>query len=96
MKCFFVFLVALCIVGCTDHSKVMSEYDKGNKHAADLLLHGFNVKNSEHISTALINRSLKGDEEAKQIIYAQIESLKGLPSNYPHMFAPVVIHSGRR
>lgn len=97
MKYLLLLFAPLCLVGCTDHSMVMKEYQNGNPNAKDLLIHGFNLKNSENISTYLIKKSLKGDEEAKEIIYAQIESLKGLPSNHAHMVAPVVIHSsGRR
>lgn len=98
MKYLFVFLLVIFLTGCTDHRKVMKEYESGNKNAADLLLHGFNMKNSEYISTYLINKSLAGDEEAKQIIYAQIESLRGLPSNHAQVVTtPVIIHSsGRR
>jgi len=92
MKFLMVLLMSLLLVGCSDHGHVMYEYRSGNKHASDLLLHGFNVKNSSHISTFLINRALHGDEEAKQIIYSQIESLKGLPNDYPHVVStPVYI-----
>jgi hypothetical protein len=71
-------LLILLLTSCTDHGKVMDEYEKGNKNASDLLLHGLQRKNSEYISTELIEKALKGDEEAKQIIYAQIATLGGV------------------
>ena len=78
----------LLLVSCTDHGKVMNEYAKGNKNASDLLLHGLQMKNSEYISTELIEKALKGDEEAKQIIYAQIATLGGV-ENISHF--PIII-----
>lgn len=93
MKFLMVLLMSLALVGCTDYHNVMCEYKSGNKHAADLLGHGFNVRNSEYISTCLIERSLAGDESAKSIVYAQIESLRGTHSDYRYipMCVPVVI-----
>ena len=77
----------------------MKEYKTGNKHATDLLLHGFQEKNSLYIASELIDRALQGDEEAKLIIYAQINTLRGIPtSNSTFYAAPVVvpINSSRR
>jgi len=55
----------------------MNQYKKGNIHARDLLLNGLNEKNSSQLNCYLIEKALDGDEDAKNIIYAQIETLKG-------------------
>lgn len=90
MKLLCLLLLSLCMVSCTDYSKVMKQYKDNNPHAKDLLSHGFNMKNSEYISTECIERSLKGDEEAKSIVYAQIDTLKGVNSSSSHVY-PVVV-----
>ena len=84
-----IFLLGVMMCAC-DHVHVMTEYKNGNPHARDLLLHGFNMKNSEYISTHLINRALDGDEEAKTIIYSQIKSLGPIQQSNTH-YIPIVI-----
>lgn len=69
--------LAVLLCACT-HDRVMGKYKEGNPHARDLLLHGLNSKNSEHISDYLIDKAMTGDEEAKAIIYAQIDTLRGI------------------
>lgn len=68
----------------------MGRYKEGNPHARDLLLHGLNEENSNHIDDYLINKALEGDEEAKEIIYAQIDTLRGI-GNYTNKYIPVVM-----
>ena len=89
--------ILCCLSSCTDYSKVREEaYKKNNPHAKELLLHGFNCKASEYIDTETINRALEGDEEAKLIIYAQMQMLRGMPSSHTHVVpAPVIINQSR-
>jgi hypothetical protein len=73
----------------------MDGYRENNPHAKDLLLHGLNSEASSYISSTLIERALNGDEEAKLMIYAQMESLKGMPSTSYHS-TPIYYHHGSR
>lgn len=77
-----------------DYNKVMRAYDQGNPHAVELLQHGFNIKNAQHISTTLIKKALQGDEEAKQMIYAQIDTLMGYNGRSAAV-VPVIIPMSR-
>ena len=90
-------ILCLLLTACTDHMKVMEEYEKGNRNATELLLHGFNDRNAHNLSSELIDKALKGDQQAKDIIYAQIETLGPCHPHPSHMY-PVVIpmQTGRR
>lgn len=75
----------------------MYEYKKGNPDARDLLLHGINEKNCYYVDSYLLKRALQGDEEAKNIIYAQINTLSNMPEEKTHIVPVVVpIHTSRR
>ncbi len=91
MKGVFIFILGIIFTSCTDHQKVMNEYKKGNPHAKELLLHGFHQRNSEYISSTLIDRALRGDEEAQNIIYAQIETMHGMPQSRYMYSHPIVV-----
>lgn len=93
--CAILTLFLFLFSSCSDHEKVMKEYKKGNKHAADLLLHGFQMKNSEHISSHIVDLALKGDQEAKEIIYAQIDTLRGTETHTNHTIV-IPPNSGRK
>lgn len=89
-KCFILFLMSTILCGC-DYDKIKYEYKNGNPHAKELLLHGVNSKICEKLDSDLIKKALNGDEEAKCIIYAQMEILKGMPENNIHAY-PMYIH----
>lgn len=95
MKKYLFFLICLILTSCTDHAKVMNEYENGNENAKEILLHGFNMQNSEYISSSLIKKALEGDEEAKEIIYSQIDTLRGINSSCHHSI-PIVIPMNTR
>ena len=83
-----LFVLAFLLCRCK-HQNVMNKYKEGNTHARDLLLHGMNEKNSSHIDQYLIDKSLEGDEEAKEIVYAQIQTL-GSMENSRAIYVPLV------
>lgn len=89
--CCFIFTMS-----CTDHDRIMKEYEKGNPNAEELLLHGLNAKNSHYIRSSLLDRALNGDEKSKQIIYAQIRTLGSCPIDGNMTVAvPIVVKSGK-
>lgn len=96
MKKLFIFAVTILLISCTDHAKVMEQYKKKNPNAKEMLLKGFNAKVSEDIDSSLIKAALSGDEEAKVIIYAQMEVLRGLQAEDNHYDPmPIYIHRTR-
>jgi hypothetical protein len=89
MRFISIILLAILLCACT-HDRVMGKYKSGNPHARDLLLHGLNEKNAEYVSSFLVDRALEGDEEAKAIIYAQIDTLRGMQSTSTRV-VPVIM-----
>ena len=96
MRFFPILCLAILLCAC-NHNRVMNRYKEGNTHARDLLLHGLNEKNADYLDEYLLNQALHGDEEAKNIIYAQIDTLRGIQkptSTYIPIVVPIT--SGRR
>lgn len=93
MKVAKYFLPLLILCSCGDYTTVQTAYENGNLHAEELLMHGFNSRVSEHISTKLIKKALKGDEKAKMIIYAQMEMIRGMPPKNHTTVVPVPVHT---
>jgi hypothetical protein len=77
-----------------DHSRVMRAYHSNNPHARELLHHGFNLKVAEYIDSDLIKNALKGDTDAKEIIFAQMELLRAMPKERTRIYPPVHIQGG--
>ncbi len=95
MKWVLIFFLMIVLTAC-DYQDVMKEYKRNSPHAKDLLLHGYNSKVDCNISSILIERALDGDEEAKLMIYAQIEVLRGMPSRSHSTFVmPMPVRTGR-
>lgn len=82
-------LACLLLVGCGDYTKVERAYRQGNPQAKELLLHGFNVKTNEYVSTLLIDRALAGDQEALQMIYAQMDRVMHVQESHTTVVVPV-------
>lgn len=93
MNKLYIFLLMFTLTACYDYNRVKKEaYKKNNIHAKELLLNGYNKKIDEFLDGETIDRALDGDEEAKRIIYAQMQILKGMPSTKTHIVpAPVII-----
>ncbi len=80
LKYIYFILPLIFLTSCDDYDKVMNQYDKGNPFAKQMMMGGLNTKSSQLIPSKLINRALNGDEEALQIVLAQIDSLGGYKS----------------
>ena len=92
MKYFLVLSLMIILTSC-DYYDVMKGYKQESPHAKDLLFHGYNQRIDDYISSILIKRALEGDEEAKLMIYAQIDVLRGMPTNsHSTVIVPVPVH----
>ncbi|SRR6266446_1713883 len=94
------FLVVLCALtllsGCDDYTRVLDAYDERNPVARELLLNGFNDRVGYHVSTKLLKKALQGDEEAKLIILAQMESLRGMMPERRTTIVPIITPTATR
>jgi len=88
MKTSAVILILIFLTAC-NYTKVKKEYKKDNPFAKEIMLSGLTYKVAEYLDDDILEEALKGDEEATQIIIAQINSLKGMPKEH-HTVVPII------
>lgn len=85
-----VSIIGLTMYSCTNINDVKKEYEFGNPVARELLLNGYNRVIDEKIDGSILKKALKGNEECKLIVLAQMEALRGIPSDKVR-HAPIIV-----
>lgn len=70
----FFIAVVVAYIDAKNYFLVENEYSKGNIYARELLLNGYNIDCSGRINSDYIEKALRGDRDAIDIVIAQTKA----------------------